>query len=313
MKIVYENHIKQIKNIVESKAKYQKVMLIYDNSTTSSLIAKIRDNIKSLCVYNEINIFSENIGEVQNGYRLLIFCCDANSFLNFGYDLDEFENIFMPTNSSFLPFYISNNNHKQNQDGYLLLNRGLVDISCFSTVWFNKFYNYLNDIYLKQSSNIEFDFSQTEFTQLSCLKILKDIAEDFVFVDIDIIKKMNIGINLLPLVDLLLINAFIVLIKSVRERNFMVVDVYKAAKENYDLIDKFYAMTYNQTFLSLLNLNYNCLINLSEKTKEKILETVNISEFSNEVFYELIEKIKMYAIGCDGIIGYLYLFDLFDA
>jgi len=36
----------------------------------------------------------------------------------------------------------------------------------------------------------------------------------------------------------------------------MMVDIYKASKDNYSLIDKFYAMTNNDAFINIVNMNY---------------------------------------------------------
>ena len=45
MKIVRENYMTEIKNIVSSKAKYQKVMLIFDDEVSSVETSKIYEEI----------------------------------------------------------------------------------------------------------------------------------------------------------------------------------------------------------------------------------------------------------------------------
>ena len=56
MKICNDEFYKEIKNIVQTKAKYQKVMLLYDENVSSIDIAKIYNSIKELCIYNQCNI-----------------------------------------------------------------------------------------------------------------------------------------------------------------------------------------------------------------------------------------------------------------
>ena len=92
------------------------------------------------------------------------------------------------------------------------------------------------------------------------------------FIDIDIIKKTDIDIEDLCLVDYLLISAFNIVIGAIKHNAYELVDVYKSVRENYALIDRYYAMANNELFTNLISLNFNKLNSASEKTKQSIFE-----------------------------------------
>ena len=81
MKIINENPLKEIKNIVETKAKYQKVMFLFDDNVSNIKIREIYEEIKGFCVYNQANIKELEKEELFNGYSLIIFHCSIDSFL----------------------------------------------------------------------------------------------------------------------------------------------------------------------------------------------------------------------------------------
>ena len=53
MKICIENKLQELKKIVQQKAKFQKVMLIFDESVSNIEISEIYNEIKEFCVYND--------------------------------------------------------------------------------------------------------------------------------------------------------------------------------------------------------------------------------------------------------------------
>ena len=107
MNIRNDDFIFGIKDIIERRSKYQKVMLIYDNNITNADILEIYDKIKELCIFNKLNIDTERdrFDEIFDGYRTIIFFCSANSFLNINVDRTEFINIYVPIDSHVLPFF----------------------------------------------------------------------------------------------------------------------------------------------------------------------------------------------------------------
>ena len=52
MKICNDNPIKEIKNIVQEKAKYQKVMVLFDENVSNIETQSIYQEIKDICIYN---------------------------------------------------------------------------------------------------------------------------------------------------------------------------------------------------------------------------------------------------------------------
>lgn len=310
MKIVERNFI-EIANIVQSKAKYQKVMLLYDNSVTNEEIAKVYDVIKDLCIFNKLNVQIQNLDEIYNGYRLLIFLCSADVFATLKINRDEFINIYFPTDERVLPFFLNDENVLSKQNDYILMPKG-VDIAILSSLYFNRFYNHIKDLIYFQSSDTQFDFTPTEITQHSVIDALNSVGSDFEFKDIEIIKQSKIDYRQLPLVDYMLITAFELIIDAVKSQTLMLVDVYKAVKDDYKLVDKFYAYYNNNCLLNLINLNYQCLKRICEKSKEKIVEYLTMQNVDESEIGQVLEKIKEYSKHSEDLMCYLYLYNVFD-
>ena len=94
MRVVYEDIDKELKSIIAQKAKYQKVMLLHDDTVSNAQINKLYENVKELCVYNQVDISAIEESEIYNGYKALIYFCSTDSFLKIKFDVDEFVNIF---------------------------------------------------------------------------------------------------------------------------------------------------------------------------------------------------------------------------
>ena len=312
MKIYYENSIEEIKNLVLSKAKYQKVMLLYDNDVSNLDIGEIYDAIKEVCVYNSSSISSDK-DEVYNGYKLIIFRCSVDSFLKCSIDREEFINVFYPTDNFILPYFLSHNNYTKKTNNILLLHSNQLDINMVSSVNFNIFFNYLKNLFYGIRDDFIYQLdANREITQFNVMSCLEKMEEDCFFVDIDILKKCDIDYGDLAIVDLILIDAFILLIQSIKNQNIMLVDVYKSAKENTELIDKFYSLFQNEVLSNLIILNYNCLYGYCLKTKQKILELIGFFNVDKKHVDNLINKVKNYAKDDKGLISYLYLYNIFN-
>ena len=124
------------------------------------------------------------------------------------------------------------------------------------------------------------------------------------FVDIEILKECDLTYEEIVLVDLLLIDAFLLLIAGIKNQNLMLVDVYKSAKEDISLIDKFYRLYHNEMILRMIILNYNCLYNYCLKTKQKIIDFMAFMDFETTSVNRVIEKIKLFAKNDNEIIVY---------
>ena len=310
MKICYDNPIKEIKNIVQQKAKYQKVMLIFDDSVSNLLISEIYNNIREFCVYNQSKIQDVDLVEIYNGYRLVIFCCCVDDFLKCEVNREEFVNIYFPQDSFMLPYYLTNKSTIQKRDDYLIIDHNKIDLSMMSSVYFNMFYNYFKNLLIGQNQLIDFSFNK-EISQYNILNFINEMKEDCFFLDVDILKKCDLTYDDIILIDLLIVDAFLLLITSVKNQNLMIVDVYKSAKDDNDLIEKFYKLYHNETFVNLILLNYNCLHNYCLKTKQKIVEFISFCDVNSLKVESVMKRIKNYAKNDDNIIAYLYLYDFF--
>lgn len=306
---------KDIVKIVASKSRYQKVMLIYDDTTSNLDVMNIYESIKELCIYNQINISIETDIEakVNDGYRTLIFMCDVDKFLSLNIDRKDFVNIYIVTDNSILPYFLNSNKELISTEDYLVLNSSAVDVSALTSIYFNKFYNYLRNLLVMKPNSFEFNFSH-EVTTNKVLEGIEDIKDsEMLFKDIELIKIANISYEKLPLVDFILISALTVLIRSVKTHSLSMVDVYKSAGDDYALIDKFYAMYNNESLIGLINLNFYFLSTAVEKTRDKLLEILSVSyQYDRKEIDNIIEKIRIYSKTDTGILGYLYLYNIFS-
>lgn len=309
MKIVNYMDFSPLKDIVEERAKYQKVMVLYDDSTSNTTLSKIYQLLKEDCVFNSIEI-GKDLTEIYNGYRLLVFLCRTDNFLKLDIRFDEFINVFVPADDGMLPYYLNNQNKVDNKNCYLFLRFGVADPNILPSIYFNNFYNYLYQLVYCQVSDVKFNFHDLDITQLTLKNLLSNFDKKIEFVDIDILKKSNLTYNFLPLIDYVLICAFNCYILSVKERMLSLVDIYKTVGEDYELLDKYYAIISNKLLLNIVQLNSHCLITTAEKTKQKILD--NIQSFSSQQVQQAIQAVKNYAKSTDGILTSLYLYNVFD-
>ncbi len=312
MKIYYENPNKEIKNLVMQKAKYQKVMLIFDDNISNLEIAKIHDSIKEFCVYNCCHISSLTQEEINDGYRLLIFRCLAESFFELELNLTEFVCVFYPENNSLLPFFLEQDSLINNSENYLLLDEAKIDISMLSSVQFNLFYNYFQNILSGNSTTSFFELQEKEITQQNVLDILNIFNKTTFFLDLNIIKNEKMEYADTVFLDLILINAFELLIQSIKQQNLMLVDVFKAGKDDEKFIEKSYKLYNNDVFTNLILLNYNCLINFCKKTKGKIKELIPFVQVDMSRIDAIFENVKNYSKNDKGLMAFIYLFNFFD-
>ena len=296
------NSFEEIKNIVEQKAKYQKVMLIYDLETSETEIVSIYEKIREICVFNKMEI-NQDLEEIYNGYKLLIFCVSSNSFLKFNYDIEEFVSVFITNDHNVLPFYLDYTNKKSSSERYLFSNDKVMDIGLISSLKFNKFYHYLNEVVRFNFFQAKIDFESDNYVDFSL------VENDFCFYDIEILKKLNIAYDKILLVDFLILCGFSCIIDAISNNSLQLVDCYKSLKEDVKLIDKFYALQANNIFVKIVELNINFLSAYCDKTKEDLLKLLNNVDKTEIV--EILNRIKDYSKNESSLLNYLYLYNVF--
>ena len=307
MDILYEKDLNEIRSFVQSKAKYQKVMLLFDETVSNVEISEIYNQIKDLCVFNQSNINKYDDIEINNGYRLIIYYCSAESYLKCGLNREEFENLIIPTDFSVLPFFLADN-FKTLTNGCCLINKSGVDVVALISVCFNKFFKFLNNLISGEISIYAFDLVKC-VTQQSIVEIINE--EETCYIDFELLKKCDLSYKELPIVDLILIDAFLVLINSIKNSECMLVDVYKASEGNHLIIDKLYRLYNNDHIRKLIILNHNSILNYCMLTRNKILELIKFVNMETSNLKEIVNKIKNFSKQNEGLIGCLYLYDIF--
>ncbi|MBE5740984.1 MAG: hypothetical protein E7351_00395 [Clostridiales bacterium] len=312
MKILYQDFITEIKNTVQTKAKYQKVMLLYDENVSELQTMEIRSAVKEICIFNQMKITDLDYMEIYNGYKLVIYLCRVDSFLRLDIHREDFDNLYIPQDENLLPYFLDDKENMSDYSDYLVICDANIDIAMMSSVNFNKFYNYFKEILSFQNRDIEFSFENEEITQYNSLKLMTNLPSNMEFIDIRILKEQDIEYKYLPIVDLLLINAFLLLITSIKNHDLTLVDVYKGAKDDDNLLDRLYSMCNNDAFYNIITLNYNCLYHAVQKTKQKILSYINSDGISNQQIEEIVTKVKNFTKNSSNFMCSLYLHNIFS-
>jgi len=310
MEILLNNSYKNLYNLVNKKAKYQKVLVIYDDFVSNLEINELYLTIKELCIFNKMEISNINEKEIFNGYKMLIFFCSGISLLKLNLNREEFINVYLLQDNNLLPCFVNNVN-LLTKESYILIENPVIDNNLLSSFYFNNFINYLDCILNFKPSFIETDFKY-ELTLNSVTDAFNLLDETYKFTDLNIIKDSNINYNEISLLHLIIVDAFLILFSAIKNKQSSLVDVYKVAKNNTKLIEKLYANYNNKTIYNSIILNYNFLNNFTTKTKKNILKNIYLnSDIDYSKLDESILKIKNYLKNCDNFLNYLYLYDIF--
>lgn len=302
---ILERTSENLLKIINLKAKYQKVMVLFGEEISSVELSEIYNTIKEVCIYNQQSINEFNFDEINNGYRAIIYLCSPEEFVKLNFIKREFVNLVMVKNKEILPYCVDVDNKIIKQDLFLFSKQG-VDINLYSSLCFNNAYNSLvNMLEFKENNLIKSDKA------LEQIEVLSNVDEKFEFVDMEILSKTNINYNNLNVVHLMLIDAFMLLLNSVKFKSLSLVDVYKICKDDYTELDKFYKMSSNENFFTIITLNYNYLYNFCANTKQEILDNFINCEIEENELEKIFLELKNYAKSANNLIGYLYLFDFF--
>lgn len=312
MQIVYKFSLNQLKNIVEEKAKFQKVLLIYDDVVSNLTINELYNSIKNFCIFNSMNINKLDYNEINNGYKMLIFMCCANNFLNSNINCEDFVNIFIPQNNDILPFCldkqlnskIANNNNKD----VIFLNEN-VDIKIVFSAYFNNFLTYYKNIFLGEQQSINKSINLDVVNNNAIINLLN---KNIKYQDVAIVKSLQLDYYYLPLVDYLLLNGFYILITCIKTKTLNLTDIYKESKNDEAKIDLYFSKVFNEAFYQLIRLNF---FNLQPTIKQYIANLQNFLEcfeYSYNDINLITNKLKVFCKNDDGVFLYLYLFKIFE-
>lgn len=313
--MIQTGKIEDLSSIVERYAKYQKVMLVFDQFASNLQIAEIHQTIKELCIFNQIDISVNNgakdsnqtINEIYNGYKMLIFLCAPETVINLKLNLEEFVNVFICQNA-ILPYCLNKDYAISQAQTFLLQQTNRLDKSAFSSLSFNSFYNYILDVYTQTETN--FKINMQEFSNRNLLSAFAELGTNFKFVDIEIIANSNLDYRTLPIVDFVLLAGFEAFFAGVKQHNFLFADLYKVAKGNPQLINKYYALSQNDAMLTMVELNFNFLqnkLNLAKQTVHQFLQILPTDDV-----LKIVQAVKLYAKNSTGILNYLYLYNVFE-
>ena len=268
MIVIKDEYYNKVFELVEKHAKYQKVMLIYDDSVSNIITSEIYNKIKEICIFNQCKD-SELNNEIFNGYKMLVFVCSSDSFLNLNVNIDEFLNVFCSTDGNVFPFLINLNNKVNKNENYIITNKNVLDVSMMSSLIFNKFFNLIKNLNCIDLGLADRNFCIDDIELEQTFK-LENINENDEFVDLDILRKCALNYKSLPVIDMILIDAFLVVFQGIKQQQLSLVDIYKSCREDYDKVDKFYALFENENFSSVVKLNFSFLTGLLLKYKSFI-------------------------------------------
>lgn len=313
--MIQTGKIEDLSSIVERYAKYQKVMLIFDQFASNLQIAEIHQTIKELCIFNQIDISintgnetqNQDLNEIYNGYKMLIFLCAPETVIGLKLNLEEFVNVYFCQNA-ILPYCLNKNYAISQAQTFLLQSTNKLDKSAFSSLAFNCFYNYLLDVYTQAETNFNIDMQ--EFSNRNLLSAFDTLDTNFKFVDVEIVANSNLDYRTLPIVDFVLLAGFEAFFAGVKQHNFLFADLYKAAKSNPQLINKYYALSQNDAMLTMVELNFNFLQNKLNIAKQTVHQFLQILQTDDVL--KIVQVVKLYAKNSTGILNYLYLYNVFE-
>ncbi len=298
----------KLAEMVEKHAKYQKVMLIYDKFTSTLQINAVYEKIKSICIFNKMDISSPDKDEIYNGYKMLIFLTEVDNFLQFSFNPTEFVVAVVGQKTDILPYVLNQENLKTNTEVLIFADNNFLDKPAFCSLFFNLFYNYLLNIY--SQSNFNTDFEIEEISPRNLLSILNALPQNFQFVDVDILRKYNLPYNCLPIVDFVLIASFNAFVIAAKQHTLTMCDIYKSFKENELQINKYYSLMHQDAMLTMIELNFSSLLAKAKQTYAKVLQFLPTDLAQNEL-QNVIEQVKNYSKNSNGILNYLYLYNAF--
>ena len=329
MHILNKFNLADFKTIVERYAKFQKVMLVYDDTVSQIDLQKLHECIKEICIFNKMFIQSLNDNEICNGYKLLIFVCSADSFLKINFSLEDYVNVFIPTSNEILPFFVNNefecqfaknldelaldNNANLNNTNFIFVNAG-IDENIFFSFYFNNFVHCLNSIFFNMKEIVVASTNKGKIKDIEFFSLqteLNFLIDDVEYLDIKILKHLNLEYKFLPYIDYYLLLAFSVLISAIKQKSLNLVDVYKGAKENYNLIDNFYAKLNDNSFFQLLNLNFFNLKQILTTSFQNLCK-LSLNAISFKDVKLILNGLKDYCKFDNGIFVYLYLFNIIN-
>lgn len=308
MKIFKSFDVIEIKKIVEEKAKYQKIACLYDSCENFKRAKEVCEVIKDICVFNQLEMDGDLL-ELNNGYKMILYFCSTDSFLKTHFNKTDFINVYIPSDGGVLPYYIKN--EKPYNDGdFLFLYGNQIDAGVLSSICFCEFFDYLSNLIFADKTDEFIAKNFSNITQKTILDALENCKNELYFIDVKILKESKLCYRFLPLVDYVLITALYIMITAVNSNAYSLVDFVKATKNDENEIDKFYAMANNVLFKEIVELNFLKIASNCKNARENILQNLT-TQFQNCEVEKVIESVKVFCKKQEGLLGYLYLFNIF--
>ena len=109
MKIIRKNTVKEIVNLILLRAKYQKVVICYDDTADKCLLENIKDKVDKQVVF--INFYYNNNYEdlsktLQDGARIVVYNVSVDNYLKIKDNNNFLIKVFVPTSNFILPYMI---------------------------------------------------------------------------------------------------------------------------------------------------------------------------------------------------------------
>lgn len=298
----------EIKKIVQDKARYQKVLLLYDESVSNGEIKDIYELIREDCIYNQMQVDFIDENEIMNGYRIIIYYMSANSFNKLNFHRNEFINIMLTKDNQILPFLLDEKKKINFNNDYFYFDNK-VNFSLITSVYFNRIYRYLQSVIYNLNESIDIDKIEIQNLSYNFLTILSKQNVELSFLDLMILCKTNLSFEYLSLLDYVLLVSLEIFLLSIRNKTLTMVDVFKLAENDSEKINKFYEMMNNTALLEVLNLNFNFAINLIRDAKNSILELVEVFDLDNDIKI-VMDSLKNFACQDNELLGYMFFYNI---
>ncbi len=261
MRIISKDKIKEVVDLIVSKARYQKVLICCDDSSDKSVIDKIMGGVGNRSVVIKLNFDNSQLEDfehmVNDGVRIIVYNVKIDNYYKIASNSEYILNVFIPTSSFVLPYMM----HAESLYGENMM---LCDVKGKDLLGVMVLYDAgLNYIWGM--------VQQHKKVSLEMFKKLDNLINDN---DNFYINYLECCLNLKPYVSTELVNIdseklhMYILIKLCVEFKMLIrlnegtegyIDFYKTAKSE-DEISKAYQLIVKSELIDLLRLNNNNII-----------------------------------------------------
>lgn len=307
MKIVKKDVLKEICDLLVLKARYQKVVVCYDDSADAVLVEKIKEKVGKRMIiidfyYNNNRIELEKI--LQDGVRVVVYNVKINNYLKARMDNDFLIKVFIPTGNFILPYVIE-------RDGFfcdnLLVYKDCLDFLTIILLYDAGLTKLWADVQMQQNVDLEI-FKQID-NVVNCgsgdlIRIVNYLSPYF---------DVSVEEECIPYYIYLKLCYVCKMLERFKFNEESVIDFYKL-KLTGDEINKAYQVLVKSEMVDYLKMYCDKMLRVVDALLQRVKILIK-KYFKNKINIEKIDlKIKENSknLKIDNLLYISYIFNVFD-